>query len=51
MGYPCEVRARVNSDGSDVAYVIKVYSARPVQQVLASAARIRLSFQLTAGLA
>lgn len=30
MGFGCEVRARINSDSSDVAYVIKVLSARPL---------------------
>jgi hypothetical protein len=28
MGYGCEVRARVNSDESDVNVIVRVYSAR-----------------------
>ena len=31
MGYPCEVRARVNGDESDVYYVLDVYSVRSLQ--------------------
>jgi hypothetical protein len=29
MGYGCEVRARVNSEDSDVNNIVKLYSARP----------------------
>jgi hypothetical protein len=29
MGHGCEVKAKVNSDESDVNEIVKVYSARP----------------------